>query len=249
VIDSPARERIPVTPPPQRRLWPWVVGALVVAAGLVLHSPWLSVSEIEVVGASRADAVGRVAETGVGPGAILVWVNTGEIATAVREDPWVADVRVERVWPDRLVVEVAEREPALWIEGLEGWMLVASDGAVVDIAPRPGPGLLRAELAFPDRRPGEVPIEPAWAELVDMARTLPPELAARVTLTLVGTEVWAQVGDHPVRFGHPIDMADKARALDAVLAEELPPGSTIDVVSPRRPAVVPLPNPGSEVEG
>jgi len=249
VIDAPERERIPVTAPPRRPLWPWVAGALVVAAGLVLHSPWLSVSEIDIVGASRADAARRVASTGVGPGAILIWVDTGEIAAAVRRDPWVADVRVERVWPDRLVVEVAEREPALWIEGLGHWMLVSSDGAVVEIASEPGPGILRAALAFDDRRAGDVPVEPVWAELVEMAGVLPPELAARMTLILVGTEVWTEVDGHPVRFGHPIDMADKSRALAALLEEDLPPGSTIDVVSPRRPTVVPVPNPRSEVEG
>lgn len=249
MIDTATAERIPVTAPPRRRLWPWIVGALVAAAGLLLHSPWLSVSRIDVMGASRADATARVESTGVGPGAILIWVDTGAIAAAVREDPWVADVRVERVWPDRLVVEVAEREPALWIEGLENWMLVSSDGAVVELAAEPGPGMLRAALAFPDRSPGDVPVEPAWAELVEMAGTLPPELAARTTLTLVGTEVWAEVSGHPVRFGHPIDMADKARALAAMLGEDLPPGATIDVVSPRRPAVVPRANPRGEVEG
>ena len=61
--------------------------------------------------------------------------------------------------------------------------------------------------------------------------------------------MWAEVGGHPVRFGHPIDLADKGRALAALLEEDLPEGATIDVVSPRRPAVVPLPNPGAEVEG
>ena len=243
MIDALDRDRVPVTRPPRRPLWPWVAGGLAAAVGLVLHSPWLSVSEVDVVGASRADAAARVASTGVGEGAILVWVDTGAIAAAVREDPWVADVRVERVWPDRLVVEVAEREPALWIEGLEHWMLVSSDGAVVELSPRPGPGILRAELAFPDRRPGDVPIEPAWGELVEMANTLPPELAARLTLTLVGTEVWAEVGGHRVRFGHPIDLADKGRTLAALLAGDLPPGATIDLVSPRRPAVVERPNP------
>ena len=157
MIDAPTRERIPVTAPPRRRLWPWVAGALVVAAGLVLHSPWLSVGEIDIVGADRADAAARVASTGVGPGAILIWVDTGEVAAAVSADPWVADVRVERVWPDRLVVEVAEREPALWIEGLEGWMLVASDGAVVERASEPGPGILRAAVPATSRSspPGE----------------------------------------------------------------------------------------------
>ena len=222
------------------RRWWWLGGvALLAAAGFALHSPWLSVHEIEIVGAVHADPAPLVAAAGVGEGAILIWVDTGAVAASVSTDPWVADARVERVWPDRLVVEVLEREPVAWLEGTTTWMLVASDGTVLEVATEPAGGHLRALLAFPDLTRGEQPTDATWQEIVALATTLRDDLGGAMTVELIGTELWTEVLGHPVRLGYPIDLADKARTLRALLAESLPNGATIDVSSPQRPAISP----------
>lgn len=254
---SVPQSRIVVHGTPRRRVWIWVAaGAVVAAAALVgvLHSPWLSVKEIEIQGADRADVAGLVESSGVGPGAILIWVDTGAVEDAVSSDPWVREVRVSRVFPDRLVVEVLERTPLVWIEGSTSWMLVARDGAVVEVAESPADdGLLRAFLVAPDRVPGEEPDEQAWDEVVGMAAALPGDLAAESTLVLEGSELWLNVPGHRVRLGAPVDLTDKGLVLDRLLASgEIPFGAVIDLVAPRRPAVVPAqPVPGADpqVEG
>lgn len=219
-------------------MWPWLaLAAVAAAAGFALHSPWLSVREIEIQGAVHSHPAPLIAEAGVGEGAILVWVDTGEVARAVSADPWISDVRVERVWPDRLVVEVLEREPVAWFEGTNTWMLVASDGTVLEVAAEPGGGHLRAELAFPDLDPGTRPSDPTWGEIVELATTLRDDLGGALTVQLRDTELWTEAFGHPVRLGYPIDLADKGRTLRALLQEELPAGATLDVSSPRRPAV------------
>jgi cell division protein FtsQ len=223
-----------------RRLWPWLVGAsLAAAATFALHSPWLSVQEIEIVGAVRSVPAPLIAAAGVGKGAILIWVDTGEVARAVAQDPWVADVRVDRVWPDRLVVEVLERQPVAWLEGTTTWMLVASDGTVLESAAEPGGGYLRAILAFPDLDPGARPADATWNEIVELAATLRGDIGGAMTIELIGSELWTELFGHPVRLGYPIDLADKGRTLRVLLQESLPPGATIDVTSPTRPAVAP----------
>lgn len=220
------------------RAWPWLALATVVAAvGFALHSPWLSVAEIEVLGAVHAHPEPLIAAAGVGEGAILIWVDTGRLERAVSTDPWVADVRVERVWPDRLVVEVLEREPVAWFEGRTGWMLVATDGTVLEVAAEDGGGRLRAVLAFPDLAPGDRPSDPTWNEIVALAVALRDDFGALMTVELRGTELWTEVLGHPVRLGYPIDLADKARTLRALLLEDLAKGATLDVSSPLRPAV------------
>ena len=224
----------------ERRLWPWLLGmALAAAAAFALHSPWLSVHEIEIVGAVHSDPAPLIAASGVGEGAILVWVDTAAVVRAVKEDPWVADARVDRVWPDRLVVEVLERQPVAWLEGTTTWMLVASDGTVLEIAAEPGGGYLRALLAFPDLARGEQPVDATWNEIIGLAATLRGDLAGAMTVELRGSELWTEVFGHPVRLGYPIDLADKGRTLRALLQEELPPGATLDVSSPTRPAISP----------
>jgi hypothetical protein len=229
--------------------WPWVAAFTVVAGlAIVLHSPLLAVSHIDVVGARRSDAVARVADSGVGEGALLLWVDTGAVHRAVAADPWVRRVTVDRVWPNRLVVEVVERQPVMWVEGIGGWMLVSTDGAVLERSGAPTGDLLRAAIAFPDRVPGEVPSDPVWHEVVAMAQVLADGIGPGLLVEMVGTQLWTTVSGFEVRLGHPVDLADKARALVALLAEPLPPGTRIDVTSPQRPAVVP-PEPRAGVEG
>lgn len=244
MIDEPLED----VPPSRSRLWPWVViGVALVAIVGILHSPLLAVDRIDIQGVSRSDVVARVADAGLGQGALLLYVDTGAIEEAVRADPWVADARVERIWPDSVVVEVIEHDPLVWIEGITGWMLVARDGTVLEIADEPTTGLMRAAVAFPDREPGDDPIDPAWNEIVEMALVLRDDIGGTITLELRGPELWTTALGHEVRIGNPIDLADKGRTMRAMLTDDLPAGAIVDVSSPLRPAVIP-PESEDEVE-
>jgi cell division protein FtsQ len=219
----------------------WPLFAILTIAGtavLILSSPLLSVRHIEIDGVGRSSTAERVASTGVGEGALLLWVDTGAIDQAVRADPWVSDVRVRRVWPDTVVIEVLERRPVAWIEGVLGWMEVAEDGTVVATADQPGQNLLTAAVAFPDRDPGDRPADPAWHEIVQMALVLEEDLGPTIVLEMRGSEMWTRAAGHEVRLGFPIDLSDKARSLLAIIAGDIPAGAVIDLTSPRRPAVV-----------
>jgi hypothetical protein len=225
------------------RSWPaWaavIALLLLVAAAVVLHSPWLSVREVEIAGAERADVAGRLAEAGIGTGAIMIWLDTGEAEAVVAADPWVLRVRATRVWPDRLVVEVEERTPAAWVEAGGEWLLVSADGAILESAPAPGDGLLKVAIGMDGAATGTTPEAPLWDEVVELSGVLSAPLASSSTLESRGGELWLQTPGHPVRFGAAIDLADKGRVTQVMLADGLPDGSVLDVVAPRRPAVVP----------
>ncbi len=115
------------------RRWPLIVMILLAVGAVgVMHSPLMAVDTVEVVGATRSEVRQIVDATGVGPGALLLWINAGAIEEAAASDPWVADVRVDRIWPNRVVVEVIEHQAVAWIEGVQGWMLVSRDGTVLE---------------------------------------------------------------------------------------------------------------------
>ena len=236
---APPVDREP--PRPRKRRWAaWAIASvavLVVAAVAVLHSPWLSVRDVDIVGSQRSDVPARLEEAEIGEGAIMLWVSPGEVERAVMEDPWVREARVQRVLPSTLVVEVLEHAPVAWIEGATSWMLVARDGSVLEQAPAPQGGLLHAALGFDDRIPGVLPDDPAWNEVVELAVSV-PELSS-IELHLEGGSVWATVAGIDVHFGAPTDLADKGRVLVAILAEGVPADWSIDLVAPRRPALVP----------
>jgi hypothetical protein len=78
---------------------------------------------------------------------------------------------------------------------------------------------------------------------------LDPALAASSRLVWDGGEVWMELPGHRARFGHPIDLAEKGMVLQALLAEGLPDGAMLDLVAPRRPAVVPeVPEIGAQAD-
>jgi len=229
---------------PRRHVWaPWFgVGVLLVvlATAVALHSPWLSVRHIEISGAERVGAADLLEQAGIGTGAIMIWLDTGGVEEAIAADPWAASVQAERVWPNRLVVDVEERVPALWVEGTAGWMLVAGDGTILEIASEPGDGLLRASIGLRGFSVGSRPDDAVWDELVALSGVLAAPLASSSRLVSEDDEFWLIAPGHRVRLGHPIYLADKGRVLQVMLADGLPAGSMLDVVAPWRPAVVPL---------
>lgn len=242
-------------PGPARPRWHWgwtlgLTGLLLAgAAAVALHSPWFKLQHIEILGAERADVAGLVADAGIGPGAFMIWLDPGEIEAAVAADPWVREVRVERVLPNRLVVEVLEHVPAAWVGGGSSWMLLSRAGVVVAVAEAPGEGLLRARVPYAAVEAGERPYGQEWAELLGLSLALSPPLAAEARVTSEGGELWIEAQGRRARLGPAVDLADKGRAFEALLTLDLPAGAVIDLVAPTRPAVsVPGADPGEDGE-
>jgi len=229
-------------PAPPRRRWLLavgiVIGALAAAAVGLLHSPWMSVAEIEVVGAEHADVSARLAAAGIGPGAIMIWIDTAEVEAVVLSDPWVRDARVDRVFPDRLIVEVLEHTPVAWMGGATAWMLAGRDGTILEVAADPGFGLLVATAGFPDGDPGDRPETDTWVELVALGDTLTADVAADLRAFVEAGELWLEGRGLRARLGRPTALAEKGAVFEAMLGENLPAGTIVDLVAPGRPAVV-----------
>ena len=134
-------------------------------------------------------------------------------------------------------------------------MLLSRAGVVVAVAEAPGEGLLRARVPYELLGcRGSGPRGPEWSELVGLGLALSPVLAAEAWVTSEGGELWIEARGFRAGLGPAVDLADKGRAFEALLASDLPAGAVIDLVAPTRPAVsVPgaLPNADGEavVEG
>lgn len=115
-----------------------VVSALAYqAAHLADARGWLSlfrIDEVRVVGTDVAHPVVLVAEAGLMGEELHWWSPLGEYATRVERDPLVAEARLERRFPDRLVLAIEERTPIALIE-LDRLTPVDAAGRILPVSP------------------------------------------------------------------------------------------------------------------
>ena len=71
----------------------------------------LEIRKISVSGIRRISENEILAHAGYGPGMSVLSVDLDEMRRAIEDVLWVRHARVQRVWPDEIVISVVEREP------------------------------------------------------------------------------------------------------------------------------------------
>ena len=148
-------------------LFALAAAGLVAAAGWVLFgSPLLVVRSVTVSGTHLVPRSEVLAASGVVPGTPLIRVNTARAAAQIEKISQVSSAQVTRSWPNRLVIVVRERTPAL---------VLPAYGGGYDIADADGVVLKRVV-----RRPADLPLYPTVAP--EGALRGDPDLAAAVAV-------------------------------------------------------------------
>ncbi len=118
-----------------------VVGVLAVAAIAVYFSPLFSIKQVTVSGVEHltADEMSQLAS--VPSDTTLLRVDAGAIKQSIMRDAWVADVDVQRVFPDTINLAVTERQIGATVEvtsqdgaSTETWAL-STDGMWLCVIP------------------------------------------------------------------------------------------------------------------
>jgi cell division protein FtsQ len=137
---SPAAGRADSAGRGRRRRRSWRVGLAVLAlAGLAGGAAWallgsrlLAVRSVIVTGTHLVTKAEVLQAAGVRLGTPLIRVNTGQIAARVMTIAQVQSAQVTRSWPDRVLIAVRERTPALAVTAPGGGFdLVDPDGVTV----------------------------------------------------------------------------------------------------------------------
>jgi len=88
---------------------------LIYAYRLVTTTPALGLTEISVTGNQRL-AYGQVLEiAGLRLGQNSLGVNVTRVEAALSQNPWVEFVTVRRELPDKLFINMVERQPSFWV--------------------------------------------------------------------------------------------------------------------------------------
>lgn len=217
---------------------PWrraLVGlvAVVVVAALVWVLGWsslLGVSDVEVSGASGAEAAAVTELVGVPTGTPLARVDTDAVAARVRERITVAEASVRRSWPSTLTVDVVLRTPAIVVKNPQGQLeVVDAEGVAFRVVPTAPKG-----VPLVTARGEQGGTREALRSALALLAALPPELADQVSGITVSSAslVTFTLGKRTVVWGSGEDSVRKVAILTALLPTK---ARVIDVSAPDTP--------------
>ncbi|MFO7245210.1 MAG: FtsQ-type POTRA domain-containing protein [Thermaerobacter sp.] len=213
------------------------------AAFAFLRSPYFHVTEIQVDGLRTVTAAEVAAYSGLEAGVSIWAVDPTAVGRRIESHPAVAGAWVTRRWPNRIHVQIMEREAVARIGGGTTWYLVDGQGVPFRVVESPPEGL--PEIRAPD---GPVPV-------LGQALPRPLDEAARLAAYLhqYGIDwveaVQAQAGDLilwlegqvPVYFGpaglEPERKLAVVSALWAAWRDDAGRVRYMDVRNPDHPAV------------
>jgi len=199
------------------------VAGFVAAAGWVLFgSPLLVVRSVTVSGTHLVPRSEVLAASRVVPGTPLIRVNTARAAARIEKISQVSSAQVTRSWPNRLVIVVRERTPALVLPAYGGGYDIAdADGVVLKrVARRPADLPLYPTVAPEGALRGNPDLAAAVAVLAELPAEMRRSVVSvtapnpdQVTLRLAGgtTVLWGDTGR----------AAAKARALTVLMRAHL----------------------------
>jgi cell division protein FtsQ len=191
---APPRVRRPRRPRP-RRIWRAAFFALALTGIIggvtwaLLGSTLLVVRSVAVTGTNLVPVAEVLSAAEVQPGTPMVRVSTAQITARVERIRQVRSVEVVKSWPDRIVIEVHERDSAVAVAMPSGgYDLVDAYGVVV------------RWVAFrPDRFPLYVTATPAASLRGDPGVGLAAAVLGELPAQLRSTVVSLSVPDHQVK--------------------------------------------------
>lgn len=214
----------------------WCVGLVLAAAGawllllsnvLTLHGDKIRVEDTGPY--VDGQAVVRVVASATG--IPLARIDAGSLVKRIRLLPGVRDARIDRSWPNGMIVRIMPRQPVLSVPVAGGFRLVDDTATQVAYVPQSPAGLQRAEL-------GERADVATVKGLLQVLASLPKELSSQVVK--VGADdsqrIWLETAKVRIEWGGANDSTLKSKVVLTLMANPGPGAfSRIDVSAPTMP--------------
>lgn len=222
----------------KRSLW-WALAVVIVVGGLAAvayFTPMMSVRSIEITGTKEVSNDQVLSAAAIPKGRPLLQVNTGPAAARVAAIPDVAQVRVQRSYPSKIVITVTERRPVVKVATDTQVQVLDKTGVAYrhyDKALTLPPELARLPLF---RTPNPGPADPTTKAVLPVIAELPDFLSAQLLEVDASSPVDIEFvlrGNKTVVWGDSERTADKAEALRLIMTRK---ASTYNVSSPEYPA-------------
>jgi len=221
---------------------------LVAVAVSIAGSPDYQVQQVTVVNAKAITSEQAARITGI-IGTNIFMVDPAQVATRLRQSPFVKGATVETALPGQVIIRVDERRPnVVWVLADNTPYLISDDGVIVSQA-----STLQGYVVVYDRdtQPGKLrlgdPLE--RQDVIDVAQQLYMRLPSATGLHINRMEYQVAGGvtvvtddGRRVRFGDGELLDSKIRVTTALvknMADTNAPWHTLDVRAPDRVAVMP----------
>jgi cell division protein FtsQ len=99
----------------------------------ISHSSRFCLTRIDIQGNHKASEKEILKMAGVGLGNNIFRIHLGKIEDRIREDRRIREVWVKRKLPDRLLIEVEEKKPVLWMNLPEGLCGLSGDQEIIPL--------------------------------------------------------------------------------------------------------------------
>lgn len=243
-------EVLPFKPPrrsPVVLRWILVVVILSLLVGILLfHVPVFTLQKIEIVGHERLSTGDVIRLSTLEVGTNLFHLKTRQLREWIKISPWVKEVSIRRVLPDKLSIELEERVPYFLVPYYTSFLLVAADGTI--LSPVPGdiqdislPILTGLKVEDPVL-PGQSLYCGEWDSLIRVMEGIPsdlPVVIVEVHLSQDKELVFYTGEGTQIFFGQAIDIAPKMALIRSTCLEIDSPLQTINVRSGEKVHVLP----------
>lgn len=215
--------------------------AVVMLLYLFLHSPFFAVQQIEVRGTSLLTPQEVIRLSGLSARDNVLLVDTQRVRRRILEDPRLGEVRVRRMPPGKMIIEVEERVPVALLPYADGFLFVDPEGRLIAADRRSRPGLPIITGVPLDRVGMHLPPPDGLLIAARVAHYLPPHLREQIAEIHVSPNqevTLFTLSGIPVLYGEPTDLEQKGAIL-ASLLQELGTGGVVsfDLRVPQAPAV------------
>ena len=171
----------PASPANQRwRAVFFTLMAIAIVAGVgwaLLESRFFVVRGVQVTGTHLVTPAQVRTAADIPAGLPLIRVNDAVVARRVEQLRQVQSARVTRDWPDKVLIAVSERVPALAVPVSQGYDLIDKDGVVVESVSEQPLGTPILDLPAGSAQPAALRGNPAVYAAAVVVRELPRYLA------------------------------------------------------------------------
>ena len=94
-------------------------------------SPYFTLKSVEIQGNSRLSSREILENSSLSEGANTLALSIADVEQHLARDPWVKEVSIKRILPNRLVIGISEREPAFLVLLQNGMYYADEQGSII----------------------------------------------------------------------------------------------------------------------